>query len=229
VPPPYCTFPDNVTFVAAQGHSGSDNGQQSILSEEVFSPALLEGISSVASSSESSGNVTERTTIATTRTLRVDIHHDSFPQEISWALAQQQSQSQPLLKHISPRRSIALRNQRVSQHILAVEPGSYVLEFYDTIAGDGIIVPSDVAEDAIRVWQVTIMTTTTFTFTTNALIAQVGRNEGEQTEVQDVVNVDEEEDVSTTIIRRAIDETLLWSHRGDFGEFVRASVEVAPL
>jgi hypothetical protein len=108
---------------------------------------------------------------------------------------------------------------------LAVEPGSYFLEFYDTIAGDGIILASEVADDAIHVWQVTIMTTAT----TNTSVAQVRSNEGEQTEVQGVSDRGEEEDGSTTITQHAVDEKLMWSHRGDFGEFVRTSVEVAPL
>jgi hypothetical protein len=111
---------------------------------------------------------------------------------------------------------------------LAVEAGSHILEFYDTIAGDKIILPTEVDDDAIHVWQVTIMTKTTTT-TTSTSVAQVGWNKEEQTERQSVSNLDEEEDVSTTITQHAVDETLLWSHRGDFGEFVRASVEVAPL
>ena len=164
------------------------------------------------------------TTVATSRILRVDIRYDDFPQEISWALAQQQRQLQKdesILKYVSPRQSISVRNQLVSQHFLNLEPGVYLLEFYDTVAGDGIVLQSGAMDAAIQVWQVTLTTT----ITTNVSTSQTPSL---QDESENASNLDKDKDVSDMVTHHDHAMQLLWSHKGDFGEFVRATVEVSP-
>ena len=152
----------------------------------------------------------------TTLALRVDVHYDNFPQEISWALARHDNPSSLkdhpdqlfTLLHQSPRQSIAVQNQRVSQEIRGITAGRYRLEVYDTIAGDGIrpsstnITTTDEEDAAIQLWQLTVTTTTSFhwSVTANATVP--------------------------TIEDTHMESQLLWSHPGNFGEFVRSNVEV---
>ncbi|CAB9527072.1 Vitamin K-dependent protein C (Fragment) [Seminavis robusta] len=232
VPPPHCSFPNNMTLTGS-----------AIEIQQNVDAGLL--VVAAENNNATNTSVVPNVTISTTLTLRVDIHYDNYPQEISWALAQQQQQQQqseesattkknaPLLKLVSPRPTVSLRNQRISQHILDVQPGTYRLEVYDTIAGDGISLSNErEEEDAIQVWLLTTTTTTrTLTNASNSSqVAKVGWNEGaDAVDAESVSQLldDHQDGVSVTVTHHVDDARLLWKHSGDFGEFVYAEVPVA--
>jgi len=168
-------------------------------------------LSATTEHSNFSAATQEQPKVTTRVSLRVDVQYDSFPQEITWALAKQDAADQKhpnqmTLLHVSPRQSTAVKNKFVSQDIIDVDTGtSYRLDVYDTISGDGIQQPAQATEDdavAIQLWQIatTISTSSRWSVSDNATIAVI---EESQSEYQ-----------------------LLWSHSGDFGEFVRADVRV---
>ena len=151
--------------------------------------------------------------VTTITTLRVIVKYDNFPQEISWALAKHPATTSTSnndadgfsLLYSSPRQPTSVRNQRVSQDILNVTTGWYRLEVYDTIAGDGIQPEQNDLLDGqtpIELWQINTIITTTLQWNqvANTTVAVVDNSQ------------------STS--------QLLWSHAGDFGEFVRQDVQV---
>lgn len=211
MPPPHCTEETNTTIMeqaAAQEEGSPEVGQWF----SQYSAASLSSTTSTTSNSNANSpsptptpitGINATTTVRTIVTaLQIEIHYDAYPQEISWALALQlpDGNSKELL-HISQRQPVTRRNQWVSQEIKDIEPGStFLLEFYDTVAGDGILTFSD--EPAIRVWQIQTELETRFV-TVNAT-------------------------TTTTTSTKELESrsTLLWTHPGDFGEFVQTTVQV---
>ena len=149
---------------------------------------------------------TNTTVVSTFTSLRIDVQYDGSPQEISWALGKLNPKARsntPVydLVHVSRRQPISLRDQLVSQQIVDVEEGaSFKVEFYDTIAGDGLAVGGT---DAIQVWQL-------------------------ESKVQATFAWDDSQNATVPIETVELDSKshLLWSHKGDFGEFVDATFEI---
>lgn len=215
IPPPSCSNP------GLQGQNiNNETGLSS--SEPLELSAYMPGTMLAADTSETAplSNATtlylEPPKVTTITTLRVTVKYDNSPQEISWALAKHPDTNstsiadQFLLLHSSPQQPTSVRNQRVSQDILNVTEGQYRLEFYDTVAGDGIQQQpqqqqdeDDVdVDDPIELWQINTIVTTTLQWNEAANAT--------------VVVVDSSQSTSQ----------LLWSHTGDFGEFVRQDVLV---
>lgn len=197
VPPPSCFIPEEEQ-PEESGEEGSNSELSDYTSSEVMSaidsPAVLD-------STQSQSNIT--TVLSTTLSLQVDVQYDDYPQEISWAVAEEKEEpldssfSNMKLVHISRRQPVTARGELISQEILNVERGStFRLEFYDQISGDGIAAPLE--GDAIQVWRVETTVETTY-----------------------------ESDVPVRSKQLKQVSELLWFHRGDFGEFVRANVDVA--
>lgn len=212
VPPPSCSNP----ALQEQSNNGEDvsPSPEELTGLSAYSPGtiLSAGAAEEMSVAPTALNATTTSQVTTTAitTLRVNIHYDDFPQEISWALARhpattdnnKKKNDQFTLLYSSPRQPTSARNQLVSQDILDVTAGQYRLEVYDTIAGDGIQPPPPQVDAPIELWQVNTVIRTSLHWkeAANATVAVV-------------------DDSQTT-------SQLLWSHTGDFGEFVRQDVQV---
>lgn len=205
-PPPHCydaddsrlpELPDDWGLVLHD--KGEEDAQDSGLLPESSSPQL-----DTVQSLEQQQRLNE-TILSAVYSLRVDVHYDDFPQEISWALAKKgeflRNRDEFELVHVSRRPSVAFRNQMVSQQIKNVR-GNYKLEFYDTIAGDGLAV-QDLYQDAIEVWLL-------------------------ETTVETTMAWDEDSQSSRPVQTKELDTQfkLLWSHKGDFGEFVHTTMAI---
>lgn len=180
------------------------------------------------------------TQVTTTAGIRVEVQYDNDPQEISWALGQAvppasldanaavvgksgtdsvSSAVTPELAfsliHASPRQSIAVRNQLVTQDIYDLSVGPiYRIEFYDSISGDGIastwLTSTSTGNEkevsvipAIQVFQIETTTTTVSQFVTLA---------------NGTIPISRQHETRVT--------KLLWNHNGNFGEAVRADMEL---
>ena len=218
VPPPSCSNP------ALQEHN-NNNGEDVFSSEEltglsayvpgtILSEGVTEEMSVLSNAPNSTITTLPQVTTTTITTLRVNVHYDDYPQEISWALAKHpattdnnDNEEQFSLLYSSPRQPTSVRNQLVSQDVLDVTVGQYRLEVYDTIAGDGIQPQrsqqqQQQSDPPIELWQINtvIKTSLHWNEAANATVAVV-------------------DDSQTT-------SQLLWSHAGDFGELVRQDVQV---
>jgi hypothetical protein len=200
-PPPAC-FIDTSDSTETTATISRGNGFEI---QEEFDTS---GTSNIASSNTFDTNPSSESNILTntktTYSLRLDIQYDSYPQEISWAIAsvpyETSSKSQAKLLYLSTDHPVNIANKLTSQSILGIQPGQYYrLELYDAME-DGIQLHQQNLQDpAIRLFQVKTVATQVWDENSNLL-------------------VDSAEDT--------VEVSLLWSHSGGFGQFVRANVQV---
>ena len=200
-PPPAC-FIDTSVFTETTATISRGTGSE--IQEEFDTSGTSSIVSSNTVDTNPSSESNSLANTETTYSLRLDIQYDSYPQEISWAIAsvpyETSTRSQAKLLYLSTNHPVNIANKLISQSILGIQPYQYYrLELYDAME-DGIDLRQQNLQDpAIQLFQVKTVTTQVWDENSNSLVVSA----------EDIAEV-----------------ALLWSHVGDFGQFVRVNVQV---